>query len=94
MGSDPAIASVSIGTKAIRKLRVRILPVVFLLFVVALLDRINVGFAALTMNKELAITSQQFGLVFRIFLSATFSLRFRATCCSIRSACDGGLRAS
>jgi len=24
-------------------------------------DRINIGFAALTMNKELAMTSQQFG---------------------------------
>ena len=59
MASDPAIASISIGTKTIRKLRIRILPAVFLLFVVALLDRINIGFAALSMNKELAISSQQ-----------------------------------
>jgi MFS transporter, ACS family, tartrate transporter len=44
--------------KTIRKLRIRILPFVFLLFIVALLDRFNIGFAALTMNKELAITSQ------------------------------------
>jgi MFS transporter, ACS family, tartrate transporter len=65
MGSDPAIAS--IGTKAIRKLRIRILPAVFLLFTVALLDRSNIGFAALTMNKELAVSSQQFGLIFGIF---------------------------
>jgi MFS transporter, ACS family, tartrate transporter len=65
MGSDPAIAS--IGTRAIRKLRIRILPAVFLLFTVALLDRSNIGFAALTMNKELAVSSQQFGLIFGIF---------------------------
>jgi MFS transporter, ACS family, tartrate transporter len=57
MGSDPVIASISIGTKTIRILRLRILPAVFLLFVVAQLDRINIGFAALTMNKELAISS-------------------------------------
>jgi ACS family tartrate transporter-like MFS transporter len=72
MVSDPAIASISIGTKTIQKLRLRILPVVFLLFVVALLDRINIGFAALTMNKELAISSQQFGLIFGIFFLGYF----------------------
>jgi len=45
----------------------RILPFVFLLYLVAYLDRINIGFAALTMNKELAITSQQFGLLAGFF---------------------------
>src|SRR5437660_9108623 len=67
MGSGPAIASISIGTKTIQKVRIRILPFVLLLFVVALIDRNNIGIAALTMNRELAITSQQFGLVFGIF---------------------------
>jgi MFS transporter, ACS family, tartrate transporter len=43
-----------------------------LLFVVALIDRNNIGFAALTMNKELAITSQQFGLVFGVFYLGYF----------------------
>ncbi len=55
-----------------RKVRIRILPFVFLLFIVALLDRFNIGFAALTMNKELAITSQQYGLVFGIFFFGYF----------------------
>jgi ACS family tartrate transporter-like MFS transporter len=72
MGSDLAIASVSIGTQTIRKLRLRILPAVFLLFVVALLDRNNIGFAALTMSRELAISSQQFGLLFGIFFFGYF----------------------
>ena len=71
-GSDPAIASISIETKTIRKLRLRILPAVFLLFVVALLDRNNIGFAALTMSRELAISSQQFGLLFGIFFFGYF----------------------
>src|SRR2546430_6563451 len=72
MGSGPAVASISIGTRTIRKMTIRILPFVFLLFVVALLDRVNIGFAALTMNRELAITSQQFGLVFGIFFFGYF----------------------
>ncbi len=74
MESNPAIASISIGTQAIRKVRLRILPFVFVLFVVALLDRLNIGFAALTMNKELAISSQQFGLVFGLFFFGYFLL--------------------
>jgi MFS transporter, ACS family, tartrate transporter len=56
-----------IGPRTIRKIRIRILPFVFVLFVVALIDRNNIGFAALTMNKELAISSQQFGFIFGIF---------------------------
>jgi len=74
MKSDPAIASITIGTQAILKVRLRILPFVFLLFVVALLDRVNIGFAALTMNQELAISSQQFGLVFGLFFFGYFLL--------------------
>ena len=72
MGSDLASASISIESKTIRKLRLRILPAVFLLFVIALLDRNNIGFAALTMSRELAISSQQFGLLFGIFFFGYF----------------------
>lgn len=57
----------SIEARTIRKLKSRILPFVWLLYIVAFLDRINIGFAALTMNKELAITSQQFGFLAGIF---------------------------
>jgi len=58
--------------KIIQKLKIRILPFISLLFFVAYLDRINIGFAALTMNKELAITSQQFGLLAGIFFWGYF----------------------
>jgi ACS family tartrate transporter-like MFS transporter len=72
MAAGLPIAPISIETKTIQKLRVRILPFVFLLYVVSFLDRINIGFAALTMNKELAITSQQFGLLAGIFFFGYF----------------------
>lgn len=56
-----------IEAQTIRKLRVRLLPFLFVLYSVAFLDRINIGFAALTMNRDLAIGSQQFGLAVGIF---------------------------
>ena len=53
-------------------MRARIIPFLFILYVVAFLDRVNVGFAALTMNKALAISSQQFGLLAGIFFLGYF----------------------
>lgn len=67
-----ATEGMTLESRTIRKLRMRILPFIFLLFIVALLDRVNIGFAALTMNRELAITSQQFGLIFGIFFFGYF----------------------
>jgi len=70
--SGLAVASDSVETKTTRKVQIRIIPFIFLLYIVGFLDRINIGFAALTMNKELAITSQQYGLVFGIFFVGYF----------------------
>ena len=58
--------------RTVRKLQFRLLPFLFALYVVAFIDRINLGFAALTMNRELAITSQQFGLAAGIFFWGYF----------------------
>ena len=72
MAVETAAYAVPIGARTIQKIRFRILPFVFALFVVALIDRNNIGFAALTMNKELAISSQQFGFIFGIFFFGYF----------------------
>jgi MFS transporter, ACS family, tartrate transporter len=72
MTASPALAVSAIESSAIRKARLRIIPFVFALFVVAALDRNNIGFAALTMNKELAITSQQYGFIAGIFFFGYF----------------------
>jgi len=45
---------------AIRKIYLRLLPLLFLSYFVCYLDRINVGFAALTMNKELGFNASIF----------------------------------
>ena len=72
MTSAPALVHSTIEATTIRKLRTHIIPFVFVLFVINFVDRINIGFAALTMNKELAITSQQFGLLSGIFFWGYF----------------------
>jgi MFS transporter, ACS family, tartrate transporter len=72
MATSPAVAPTAIEVRTVRKVRARIIPFVLALFVVAVLDRNNIGFAALTMNKELAISSQQFGFVAGIFFFGYF----------------------
>jgi len=58
MVSSPGIVSSLKEAATVRKIQIRLLPFLFALYVVAFIDRINLGFAALTMNRELAITSQ------------------------------------
>jgi len=45
-----------------RKVLWRLLPVLFVSYVVSILDRVNVGFAALTMNNDLGLSTTAFGL--------------------------------
>jgi MFS transporter, ACS family, tartrate transporter len=72
--STPGIALTSIEVTTLRKLRTRLLPFLLALYVIAFIDRTNLGFAALTMNPELAITSEQFGLAAGIFFLGYFLL--------------------
>ncbi len=52
---------------AIRKSMVAADSVLFVLYIFNYLDRINIGFAALSMNKDLALTATTFGLANSIF---------------------------
>jgi len=72
LGNDTSAAAKSIESRTIQKLQIRLIPFLFLLYVVAYVDRINIGFAALTMNKDLGITSQQYGLAAGIFFIGYF----------------------
>ncbi len=72
MANEAGIGALPGEARTIQKLKLRIIPFVFLLYIVSFLDRINIGFAALTMNKELAISSKQFGLVAGIFFFGYF----------------------
>nr|WP_314582234.1 MFS transporter [uncultured Pseudomonas sp.] len=56
----------------VRKITLRIIPFVFLLYIVSYLDRANIGYAALQMNKELALSSEAFGFISGIFFIGYF----------------------
>ncbi|HXZ10314.1 MAG TPA: MFS transporter, partial [Paraburkholderia sp.] len=55
-----------------RKLMLRIIPFVMLLYFVSFLDRVNVGFAAMTMNKDIGLSPTAFGLGGGLFFIGYF----------------------
>ncbi|QCR38305.1 4-hydroxyphenylacetate permease [Nissabacter sp. SGAir0207] len=56
-----------IEQQVIKKLFRRLITFLFVLFVFSFLDRINIGFAGLTMGKDLGLTSTMFGLAATLF---------------------------
>src|SRR5436309_10060431 len=56
----------------IAKLTRRLLPFLFLLYIVAYLDRINVGFAALQMQKQFGFSDAVYGLGAGVFFAGYF----------------------
>jgi ACS family tartrate transporter-like MFS transporter len=59
-------------TALVKKITWKIIPFVFILYVISYLDRANIGYAALQMNKELALSSEAFGFVSGIFFIGYF----------------------
>lgn len=53
--------AVELEARVTRKLQARILPFVILLYFVSFLDRVNVGFAALSMNSAIGLTPAMLG---------------------------------
>ncbi|AXH62592.1 4-hydroxyphenylacetate permease [Providencia huaxiensis] len=53
--------------RVINKLFKRLIVFLFVLFVFSFLDRINIGFAGLTMGKDIGLTSTMFGLAATLF---------------------------
>jgi len=58
--------------RAFAKAAWRLIPFMALLYVVSFLDRVNVGFAALTMNKDLGFTPEVYGFGAGIFFFGYF----------------------
>jgi ACS family tartrate transporter-like MFS transporter len=63
----PESASGTDLSPTLRKVTLRLIPFLVLLFVVSYLDRVNVGFAALQMNHDLKLSASQFGFGSSIF---------------------------
>jgi len=56
-----------VATITLRKVTLRLIPFLFVLYIVAWLDRVNVGFAALQMNSNLGFSSAAFGFGSGVF---------------------------
>src|SRR6202050_2219339 len=54
------------------KVSARLIPFLIVCYFIAYLDRVNVGFAALTMNKSLGLTATMFGFGSGIFFLTYF----------------------
>ena len=62
----------ALEARTLRKVTLRIVPFVMLLYFVAFIDRVNIGFAALTMNQALGFSSSVFGFGAGIFFWGYF----------------------
>jgi ACS family tartrate transporter-like MFS transporter len=65
----------ALETDVLSRLTWRLLPFLFLLYIVAYLDRINVGFAALQMQEQLKFSDRMYGLGAGMFFAGYFLLQ-------------------
>lgn len=63
---------IELEKRTMRKASWRILPFVMVSFFLCWLDRVNIGFAALTMREDLALTATMFGFGAGVFFIAYF----------------------
>jgi MFS transporter, ACS family, tartrate transporter len=70
---DPALFQVdSLESTTMRTVAWRLVPFLCFIYMVAFIDRINIGFASLTMSKDLGLTPAMFGLGAGIFFIGYF----------------------
>ncbi len=62
----------SLERATMRKVAWRLVPFICLLYFIAFIDRVNIGFAALTMNKDLGFSSAVFGFGAGVFFFGYF----------------------
>ncbi len=63
----PAARASSASAEAVNKAAWRLIPLLGVGYMISYIDRANVGFAALTMNKELGLSATQFGFAAGMF---------------------------
>jgi ACS family tartrate transporter-like MFS transporter len=61
--------STAVNAALYRRIAVRVAPMLIILYFVAFLDRVNISFAALTMNRDLGINDVGYGLAAGIFFA-------------------------
>src|SRR3984885_13526891 len=72
MAPNMAPAVEAIESETVRRVGRRLIPLLMVCYFAAYLDRVNVGFAALTMNKALGLSAAIFGIGSGIFFLGYF----------------------
>lgn len=80
-----------IEKRTLRRITWRIVPFIMLLYLVAYIDRVNIGFAALTMKEDLGFTASVLGFGAGIFFWAISYLKSHPTLFCIKSVPVSGL---
>jgi ACS family tartrate transporter-like MFS transporter len=62
MQNRPTAVTDAIAASALYKVRWRLIPFLFILYIIAYLDRVNVGFAAIDMNRDLGFSAAVYGM--------------------------------
>src|SRR5271165_1824169 len=70
----PATTALALETTTIRRVSWRLMPFLLLAYLICYIDRVNVGFASLQMNKAVGIDPKTYGLGAGIFFIGYFIL--------------------
>jgi ACS family tartrate transporter-like MFS transporter len=62
----------SVEQRALRRIAWRIVPFIMLLYFIAFIDRVNIGFASLTMNQDIGLSPTTYGFGAGIFFLGYF----------------------
>src|SRR5881296_2754030 len=77
--TSPAQRVLPIAERTRRRITRRLMPFLFLLYIVAYLDRVNVSYAGLEMTRELGFSNEVFGFGAGIFFVGYFLLEIPGT---------------
>jgi ACS family tartrate transporter-like MFS transporter len=69
-GSLPSAVPIDIGAETMRRVSMRLVPFLMICYIIAYIDRVNAGFAALQMNQHLGLTAAMFGFGATLFYIA------------------------
>lgn len=69
---NSAVGDAEVGRRALAKAAMRLIPFLFVCYIISFLDRVNVGFAALQMNEDLGFSDAVYGLGAGIFFIGYF----------------------
>ena len=69
-GPFQSTAPIDIGAATMRRVSMRLVPFLMFCYIIAYIDRVNAGFAALQMNQHLGLTAAMFGFGATLFYVA------------------------